>query len=124
MLKRFVPAFAIVALVSKVSILPFCGLIFQCGCDFSHGVERCNINSVGGPHCPWCSHGATGFYLPYLAALLLAGLTLLLVLRYVRNSFWTGLLAGLIGFFLWAGLAGLASALLDAYPTFLGYSLF
>jgi len=43
----------------------FCGTLFQCGCQsfWAGSAEHCNIHHRAGPHCPWCTHGGTGFVL-------------------------------------------------------------
>ena len=53
-------AFAVVAFVTLVLFLPFCGVLHRCGCrPLGLGAESsCNFNNVAGPHCPWCEYPA------------------------------------------------------------------
>ena len=44
-------------LFSYLFLLPYCGLLFRCGCTFLWlgGVSNCNINNPHAQHkCPWC----------------------------------------------------------------------
>jgi len=36
--------------------LPYCGLLFRCGCTWlwEGGIARCNIYDGATPNCPWC----------------------------------------------------------------------
>src|SRR5215813_14134376 len=57
-----------VAVVSaSVLMPPVCNLIFKCGCSWlwTSAAAHCNVHNLLPPHCPWCSHGALGYYLPY-----------------------------------------------------------
>ena len=58
-----------VAIVSaSVLMTPVCNLLFKCGCSWlwTTAAAHCNIHRATPPHCPWCSHGALGYYLPYV----------------------------------------------------------
>src|SRR5262249_35407349 len=60
---------AVVAVVSASILMPpVCNLIFKCGCSWlwTTAAAHCNIHNLAPPHCPWCSHGAWGYYLPYV----------------------------------------------------------
>lgn len=43
--------------------IDFCGWFFQCGCQsvWLGSADHCNIHNRVGHHCPWCTHGGTGF---------------------------------------------------------------
>ena len=58
-------ALAIVA--ASVLMPPVCNLLFRCGCSWiwTTAAAHCNVHNSSPPHCPWCSHGALGYYLPY-----------------------------------------------------------
>ena len=48
--------------------MPFCNLMFRCGCQFAttvaEGTSQCNINNPSGPHCPFCAAPPTSAWLP------------------------------------------------------------
>lgn len=50
--------------VTYVFLINLCGLVFQCGCQsiWAGAADHCNIHQAGVRHCPWCSHGQTGYY--------------------------------------------------------------
>ncbi len=45
--------------LGAVLLLPFCNVLFRCGCTWSWagGTRHCNIHRRNVPHCPWCSYG-------------------------------------------------------------------
>src|SRR5947209_14516645 len=49
--------------LSYTFIINFCSWIYRCGCTswWSGAAEHCNIHMAGVKHCPWCSHGSSGF---------------------------------------------------------------
>jgi len=104
--------------VALGTITAFCGLIFQCGCTLTAGMKYCNVHNPQGPHCPWCSHGNIGFYVPFAIILAATLATITWALGRFRGSIGAGLLAGMIGYFLWGSLVGLATALYWNYPYF------
>ena len=60
---------AAVAVVSASILMPpVCNLLFKCGCSWlwTTAAAHCNVHNPAPPHCPWCSHGASGYYLPYV----------------------------------------------------------
>ena len=61
-------AFAAAAVTAAVLLNNMCSAVFQCGCRawWSGGNSHCNIH-MPGPHCPWCTHGRTGYYTALLA---------------------------------------------------------
>src|SRR5438067_13540406 len=63
-LLRFFAAFVVVLLVTFVTLLPLCNLLFSCGCTFS-GPAHCNVHHATGPRCPWCAHGNGVFAAAY-----------------------------------------------------------
>jgi hypothetical protein len=42
-----------------------CAWIFECGCHslWAGADALCNVHVAGVPHCPFCSHGITGYTL-------------------------------------------------------------
>jgi len=63
---------------ASVLMPPVCNLVFKCGCSWlwTTAAAHCNIHNAAPPHCPWCNHGALGYYLPYagfIAGQLLVG---------------------------------------------------
>ena len=75
---------AVSAVVSaSVFMPPVCNLLFKCGCSWlwTTAAAHCNIHNAEPPHCPWCSHGALGYYLPYAGFIVGQFLVGVLVLR-------------------------------------------
>jgi hypothetical protein len=65
--KRFLLLAAVAACSASLLMPPVCDLLFKCGCSWlwTTAAAHCNIHNSAPPHCPWCSHGALGYYLPY-----------------------------------------------------------
>ena len=79
---------AVVAVVSaSVLMPPVCNLLFKCGCSWlwTTAAAHCNIHNAAPPHCPWCSHGALGYYLPYAGFILGQFLAGALALRFTGH---------------------------------------
>jgi len=99
-----------------------CHLIFNCGCTWAWAgaASRCNVHNPSPPHCPWCCHGWTGFlWVP--AVILLAEGAVVLGLR--KRGIAAQLAGACITYFVVGAAAGLVSALMDGYPSWLGLSL-
>jgi hypothetical protein len=108
--------------VSLVLVYNLCNLVFTCGCTYvwAGAADGCNVHHASGPHCPWCSHGRDGFFwvlLPIVGAETLA----LVLLR--RRPMAVRVLAAGAAYLLAGAAAGLAIALVDRYPRFLGIPL-
>jgi len=76
--KRFLLLAAAAVVSASVLMPPVCNLVFKCGCSWlwTTAAAHCNIHNAAPPHCPWCNHGALGYYLPYagfIAGQLLVG---------------------------------------------------
>lgn len=108
--------------VSLALIYNVCHLLFRCGCTYvwAGAADHCNIHVPNVPHCPWCSHGL-GAFAGGLVPLL--GVEALALVRLRRRPVGIRLLAAVIGFFAVAALSALAWALVDGYPTVLGWRL-
>lgn len=67
-----ISTFVIGAAISLLFFINFCDLVYQCGCrSFWNGAaEACNIHLADSRHCPWCSYGSWGLYLPASTILL------------------------------------------------------
>jgi hypothetical protein len=65
--KRFLLLAAIAIVSASILMPPVCDLLFKCGCSWlwTTAAAQCNIHNAAPPHCPWCSHGALGYYVPY-----------------------------------------------------------
>jgi len=57
--------------VTSVLFINFCNLVYGCGCrSLWDGADaHCNIHNKHGKHCPWCSHGQTGYGVIFSAIL-------------------------------------------------------
>ena len=66
--KRFLLLSAVAVVSASVLMPPVCNLLFKCGCSWlwTTAAVHCNIHNAAPPHCPWCSHGALGYYVPYV----------------------------------------------------------
>lgn len=55
--------FVLSAALTCAFIIDFCGLVYSCGCQswWKAGSQQCNIHNASGKHCPWCTHGGSGF---------------------------------------------------------------
>lgn len=51
------------AAVTCAFYMDLCSLIFRCGCEHMWGARdaHCNMHSLTGRHCPWCSIGQAGY---------------------------------------------------------------
>jgi hypothetical protein len=58
--RRFLLVYSVLLVLAAVFLIPFCGLMYQCGCTFiwAGGDRYCNIHHADAPHCPWCVAGA------------------------------------------------------------------
>jgi hypothetical protein len=67
-LKKLALLAALAIVSASVLMPPMCNLLFKCGCSWlwTTAAANCNVHNASPPHCPWCSHGATGYYLPYV----------------------------------------------------------
>ena len=125
-ISAFVVSFSVVALIAVLSIIPFCGIIFSCGCNLADGVSQCNIFKTMDmtEHCPWCSHGMAGFLIPFALALGASGVTTIVALMVGEPSVILGWLIGIVSFWFWGSVIGLVTAIIYSYPWFYGFRLF
>jgi len=44
-------------------IIDLCAVVYGCGCQswWRSSDQHCNIHNASGKHCPWCTHGGSGF---------------------------------------------------------------
>lgn len=63
-------SFLVAAGIAGLFLIDLCSVFFQCGCRawWSGGKYHCNIH-MPGPHCPWCMHGGTGYYVALAAVI-------------------------------------------------------
>ena len=61
-LGRLTP-FAVSFPVTCAFFINLCAWMFSCGCHslWAGADAMCNIHAAAGRHCPWCSHGTTGY---------------------------------------------------------------
>jgi hypothetical protein len=59
---RLLP-FAVSGAVTCAFFINACAWLFECGCHslWAGADLMCNIHAVQGRHCPFCSHGITGY---------------------------------------------------------------
>jgi hypothetical protein len=116
-LKRMLLLAAVATMSASVLMPPVCNILFKCGCSWlwTTAAAHCNVHNAFPPHCPWCSHGAVGYYLPYVGFIVGQFLAGALVFRF------TGLLVlavlGTVAAMLPVGyLMGVATLQLVNYP--------
>jgi hypothetical protein len=107
---------------SLAAIHKLCGTMFGCGCTWiwEGGSEHCNIHHPFPPHCPWCTHGLTGFL--WVPALLLLA-EAVVVMRLRKRSIIVLLVAAAATYLAVGAAAGLVSALMEGYPRWFGWKL-
>ena len=86
-LKGFLLLAAVAIVSASVLMPPVCNLLFKCGCSWlwTTAAAHCNVHNAAPPHCPWCSHGAAGYYLPYAGFIVGQFLAGALVFRFTRQ---------------------------------------
>ena len=59
---RLLP-FGVSFAVTSAFLINLCAWLFECGCRalWAGADAACNVHTAGGPHCPVCSHGASGY---------------------------------------------------------------
>jgi hypothetical protein len=74
----------IAVVTASLLMTPFCGFMFRCGCSWiwTTAAAHCNIHHSMPPHCPWCSYGDIGYFLPYAGFIIGQALAGILVLRF------------------------------------------
>jgi hypothetical protein len=99
---------------------PFCNLLFRCGCEgfWAAGSKFCNVHKAGIPHCPLCSTGNWGAFLP--KAFILISQAMVVFLPQKLSAIWR-LALGIVAFLIIGTAIGLIFRLWTHYPTFLGY---
>jgi len=115
--------FLIAASVGYVFFINVCDLLFQCGCQFlwAGAGQLCNVHMPGAAHCPFCSHGAWGLWLPKVA---IWSVQAAVVFPGGKLSDRTLLLLSLVSFPIVEALVGWSAAVYSDYPTFLFFKLF
>ena len=106
-------AFALTA----VFFIDFCNLVYRCGCTslWAGADAKCNIHDhAAKKHCPWCSHGETGYGVIFASVLWPQWMVAYLARR---RPWKTHLLATVLSFPLAGGLVALAVGLMDGYWT-------
>ena len=109
---------AAVAIVSaSVLMTPVCNLLFKCGCSWlwTTAAAHCNVHNAAPPHCPWCSQGALGYYLPYAGFIVGQFVAGTLVLRFSDNLI-LAVLANIAAMLPVGYLMGLLTLKLVPYP--------
>ena len=100
--------------VTSIFFIDFCNLVFGCGCQslWAGADAHCNIHAAHGKHCPWCSHGQTG-YAVIFGGIVLPQFAIAWMLN--RGSWWTRLAITLTGFPVFGGIAALIAGWIDGY---------
>ena len=55
--------FVLSVVLTCAFIIDFCAVVYGCGCQswWKASADHCNIHNPTGKHCPWCTHGGSGF---------------------------------------------------------------
>lgn len=122
--REFAAVLGAVLVVTFMTLLPLCNLLFSCGCNFT-GAFHCNIHHAAGPMCPWCSHGNSVFVLGYGVSLLGVTVCILAALKLctAHGRLVVAFASGVVGYVVGLSLAGLATSLYFHYPTWYGLHL-
>jgi hypothetical protein len=111
----------VIAFISAALFMaPFCGVIFKCGCSWlwTTAATQCNVHHSSPPHCPWCSHGKMGYYLPFVGLVVAQALTGVLLLRRTHQLF-LSILATLAALVPTGLLMGALTLIFIDYPLFI-----
>src|SRR5437588_537834 len=67
LLRRISP-FLLSFSITSAFFINLCNAIFRCGCrSLWAGADiACNVHAEHGHHCPWCSHGNTGYAIAFI----------------------------------------------------------
>lgn len=111
---------ALAVVSASVSMPPVCDLLFKCGCSWlwTTAAAHCNVHNTAPPHCPWCSHGASGYYLPYAGFILGQIMAGVFVFRFT-GQMWLALLTTVAAILPVGYLMGLVTLRLVRYPYFI-----
>lgn len=107
--------------ITAVFLLPFCDLMYKCGCTYlwAGGVDLCNVYVPGVPHCPWCeARNPILMALPFLAIFSGQIFSIYYFNRRYTVSPFRLLVIGLLIFLILGTLSGYVFKLLDNYPHF------
>jgi hypothetical protein len=107
--------------VTAVFLLPFCGVMYQCGCTFlwSGAADQCNIHEAAGPHCPWCvKRNPALMALPFLVIFAGQGFSMYHFKKKYKFGVLELIVVGLLVFLILGVLNGYAFKLMDSYPYF------
>ena len=85
--KSFLILLTTAIVTASVFMPPVCNLLFKCGCSYlwTTAAQHCNVHHSLPPHCPWCSHGNVGYYVPFFGFILGQFLAGFLILRLTGN---------------------------------------
>ncbi|MEO8025669.1 MAG: hypothetical protein ABI823_04325 [Bryobacteraceae bacterium] len=105
--------FAVSATITCAFFINFCNFVFRCGCRalWAGADLACNIHSAHGKHCPWCSHGWTGYAI-VLAFMLIP--QAVISIQSTRNP-WLRLILAVGAFPIGGAVAALGFGLIDGY---------
>jgi hypothetical protein len=100
--------------LNSVLFINLCNLVYQCGCKslWDGADEHCNIHAKHGRHCPFCSHGNTGYGL-FFSAILFPQFGIAYISR--RRSAALQLSAILVSFPVCFAIVALVVGLMDGY---------
>ncbi len=108
-------AFCLLAFcITSVLFINFCNLVYGCGCEslWAGAATHCNIHAKHGRHCPWCSHGETGYGVIF-SAVLLPQFGVAFAAR--RRTWPQQLIATLVSFPVFGGIAAIVVGFMDGY---------
>jgi hypothetical protein len=119
-LQKSLLVICIAAISTSLFMAPFCGFMFKCGCSWlwTTAAAHCNIHHAAPPHCPWCSYGYLGYFLPMVGFIAGQSLAGLLVLRSTGNLL-LSIVVALVCFLAVGLLMGLVTLTLVDYPHFI-----
>ena len=115
--KRILLLAALAVVSASILMPPVCNLLFKCGCSWlwTTSAAHCNVHNSAPPHCPWCSHGALGYYLHYAGFIVGPFLVGVFVLGFT-GQMWLALLTTVAAILPVGYLMRFATLMLVPYP--------
>lgn len=106
--------FLVCVVVTAATLINFCNAVYGCGCQsYWNGADaHCNVHHATGKHCPFCTHGGTGFV---FAGLLIFGAQAWICFRARGWTWWQQLAGGLAAYPALGGIGAGLVGLLQGY---------
>ena len=119
---------AVTFVAALIAVTPYCGFLFQCGCDWPwNGLDSaCNYFKPDSPHrCPWCASMISGILSSGLAVIggVWSSFAMPVFASRPGYAFIIRVVIGLTVFVLFALSTAVMAALVQDYPLGIGHYL-